>query len=54
MQLVKQEIQIVDSRDRYMTSWFGHHKVLDELIENDTNNYAITAVRPLLGTVMKQ
>lgn len=45
-----EKFQTVDSRDRYVTSWFGHHDLLDELIQNDTNNYAITAVRPLLST----
>lgn len=44
------EIQIVDSRDRYETSWFGKHDVLDDLIQIDTNSYAMTAIRPLLST----
>lgn len=45
-----EEVLKVDSGDRYETSWFGKHDVLDELIQIDTNNYAITAIRPLLST----
>lgn len=44
-----EEIELVDSRERYVTSWFGAHSTLDELMKNDPNNYAITAVRPLLS-----